>query len=62
MIIHRVTKVDDGFITIESFEVWFYITGHRIKSYSLIKCDKLYLLTNVNDISAIVIFHVIDSS
>jgi hypothetical protein len=38
------------------------LSGHRIKSYNLIKCDKLYLMTDVNDIFTIVIFHAIESS
>jgi hypothetical protein len=33
--------------------------GHRIKSCSLIKCDKLYPLTDVNDKFTMIIFHVI---
>jgi hypothetical protein len=37
------------------------LPGHRIKSYNLIKCDKLYLLTNVNDKFTIVVFMFVKS-
>jgi hypothetical protein len=37
------------------------LPGYRIKSYGLIKCDKLYILTNVNDKFTMIIFHVIKS-
>jgi hypothetical protein len=32
------------------------LPGHRIKSYGLIECDKSYLLADVNDKFALVIF------
>jgi hypothetical protein len=32
---------------------------HRIKSYGLIECDRLYPLTDVNDKFTMTIFHVI---
>jgi hypothetical protein len=34
------------------------LSGHRIKSYGLIECDKLYPLTDINDKFIMVIFHV----
>jgi hypothetical protein len=37
------------------------LSGHIIKSYGLIKCDELYLLTDINDKFTMVIFHVIKS-
>jgi hypothetical protein len=37
------------------------LPGHRIKSYDLIKCDKLYFLTDVNDKFTMIVFHVIKS-
>jgi hypothetical protein len=37
------------------------LPGHRIKSYSLIKCDELYLLIDVNEKFTMVIFYVIKS-
>jgi hypothetical protein len=42
-------------------ELGSMLPGHRIKSYGLIKCDELYLLTDVNDKFTMVIFHVIKS-
>jgi hypothetical protein len=37
------------------------LPGHRIKSYGLIECDKLYPLIDVNDKFTMIIFHVIKS-
>jgi fucose permease len=37
------------------------LPGHRIKSYGLIECDKLYPLTDANDKFSMIIFHVIKS-
>jgi hypothetical protein len=37
-------------------DLGFMLPGHRIKSYGLIKCDKLYPLANVNDKFTIIIF------
>jgi hypothetical protein len=42
-------------------ELGSMLPGHRIKSYNLIKCDKLYLLTNVNDKFTIVVFMFVKS-
>jgi hypothetical protein len=42
-------------------DLGFMLPGHRIKSYDLIECDKLYPLTDVNDKFSMVIFHVIKS-
>jgi hypothetical protein len=42
-------------------ELGSILPGHRIKFYGLIKCDKLYLLTDVDDIFTSH-FHVIESS
>jgi hypothetical protein len=42
-------------------ELGSMLTGHRIKSYGLIKCDKLYLLTDVNEKITMLIFDVIKS-
>jgi hypothetical protein len=40
-------------------ELGSMLPGQRMKSYGLIKCDELYLLTDVNDKFTMVIFHVI---
>jgi hypothetical protein len=61
MIFYHIIKVNDEFIIIEPFGAWFYVTGHRIKLYDLIKCDELYLLTDVNDKFIMIFFHVIKS-
>jgi hypothetical protein len=37
------------------------LPGHRIKSYGLIECDKLYPMIDVNDKFHVVIFHVVKS-
>jgi hypothetical protein len=37
-------------------ELGSMLSGHRIKFYGLIKCDELYLLTNVNNKFTMVIF------
>jgi hypothetical protein len=42
-------------------ELGSMLMEHRIKSYGLIECDKLYHLTDVNDKFSMVIFHVIKS-
>jgi hypothetical protein len=42
-------------------ELGSMLSGHRIKYRGLIKCDKLYPLTDVNDKFTMVIFHVIKS-
>jgi hypothetical protein len=61
MIFSHVTTVNDEFITIESSGASFYVIGHRIKSYVLIECDKLYPLSDINDKFNMIIFHVIKS-
>jgi hypothetical protein len=42
-------------------ELGSMLPGQKIKSCDLIKCDKLYPLTNVNDEFTMVIFYVIKS-
>jgi hypothetical protein len=42
-------------------DLGFMLPGHRIKSYDLIGCDKLYPLTDVNDKFSMVICYVIES-
>jgi hypothetical protein len=42
-------------------ELGSMLSGHKIKSCGLIKCDKLYPLTDINDKSTMVILHVIKS-
>jgi hypothetical protein len=37
-------------------ELGSMLPGHKIKSYSLIECDKLYPQTNINDKFTMVIF------
>jgi hypothetical protein len=37
------------------------LPGHKIKSYDLIECDKLYHVTDINDKFTMVVFHVIKS-
>jgi hypothetical protein len=37
-------------------DLGFMLPGHRIKSYSLIRCDKLYPPTDVNVKFTIVVF------
>jgi hypothetical protein len=57
---HR-TKLMMNLSQLSRLELGYMLSGHRIKSYDLIKCDKLYPLTNVNDKFPMVIFHVIKS-
>jgi hypothetical protein len=55
----HITKLMMNLSHLSHLELGSMLPGHRIKSYDLIKCDKLYPLTNVNDKFPMVIFHVI---
>jgi hypothetical protein len=56
----HITKLMMNLSHLSHPELGSMLPGHRIKSYDLIKCDKLYPLTNVNDKFPMVIFHVIE--
>jgi hypothetical protein len=49
LIILSQTKSIMNLSQLSHLELGSILPGHRIKSYGLIECDKLYLLTDVND-------------
>jgi hypothetical protein len=57
----HITKLMMNLSQLSHLDLGFMLPGHRIKFYDLIKCDKLYPLTDVNDKFIMVIFHVIKS-
>jgi hypothetical protein len=59
MIICHVTKLMMNLSQLSHLDLGSMLPGHRIKSYGLIECDKLYALTDVNDKLTMVFFHVI---
>jgi hypothetical protein len=50
------TKLMMNLSQLSRLDLGSMLPGHRIKSYSLIECDKLYPLTNVNDKFTMVFF------
>jgi hypothetical protein len=61
LIILSQTKSIMNLSQLSRLELGSILSGHRIKSYGLIECNKLYLLTDVNGKFSIVIFHVIET-
>jgi hypothetical protein len=61
MIFCYITKLMMNLSQLSRLDLGSMLTGHIIKSYGLIECDKSYPLTDVNDKFTIVIFHIIES-
>jgi hypothetical protein len=61
LIILSQTKSIMNLSQLSRLELGSILSGHRIKSYGLIECNKLYLLTDVNGKFSIVVFHVIET-
>jgi hypothetical protein len=61
MIIYHIIKLMMNLSQLSHLDLVSMLSGHRIKSYCLIECDKSYPLTDINDKFIIVIFHVIKS-
>jgi hypothetical protein len=61
MIMCYITKLMINLSQLSRLKLGSMLPGHRIKSYGLIECGKLYTLTDVNDKFFMVIFHVIKS-
>jgi hypothetical protein len=49
MILCHMTKLTMNLSQLSRLNLGSMLSGHRIKSYGLIECDKLYPLTDVND-------------